>query len=115
MNESPILGGVHTVENFDLADDFSKKHTPYVTTMREGDKVTITVEVGHEVAHPNQPDHWIELIEISAKGAPIASYNFAAGVVQPTVTAMAMLDPGTTVEVTERCNLHGLWKSEAVV
>jgi superoxide reductase len=115
MNESPILGGVHTVDNFDTADDFSKKHVPFVTTMREGDIVQITVEVGHEVPHPNQPDHWIEAIDIYAKGAPIATYYFAPGVVAPKVTAMAMLDPGTKIEVYERCNLHGIWKQDAEV
>ena len=115
MNESPILGGVHTVENLDTADDFSKKHVPFITFLREGDAVTITVEVGHYVSHPNMPDHWIDLIEITANGAPIATYNFAAGVVAPKVTAMAMLDAGTKVTVWGRCNLHGLWAAETEV
>jgi desulfoferrodoxin-like iron-binding protein len=115
MNESPILGGVHTVENLDTADDFSKKHVPFVSFERAGDVVTLTVEVGHYVAHPNLPDHWIELIEIVANGAPIATYYFAAGVVAPKVTAVAALDPGTKVVVFERCNLHGLWSAETEV
>ena len=115
MNESPILGGVHTLENLDTADDFSKKHVPFIATAREGDVVTITVEVGHYVSHPNQPDHWIDLIEIFAKDAPIASTNFAAGVVAPKVTAVAMLDLGTKVMVTARCNLHGLWLADTEV
>ena len=115
MNESPILGGVHTVDNIDTADDFHKKHVPFVATAREGDVVTITVEVGHYVAHPNMPDHWIDLIEIVANGAPIATYNFAAGVVAPKVTAVATLDAGTKVIAWGRCNLHGLWAAETEV
>jgi len=115
MNESPILGGVHMVDNIDTADDFSKKHVPFIATTREGDVVTITVEVGYYVAHPNMPDHWIDLIEIYAKNAPIATANFAAGVVAPKVTAVATLDPGTKVMVSGRCNLHGLWAAETTV
>jgi superoxide reductase len=115
MNESPILGGVHRVDNIDVADDFSKKHVPFVATAREGDVVTITVEVGHYVAHPNLPDHWIDMIEIVANDAPILTCDFAAGVVAPKVTAVATLDPGTPIKVFERCNLHGLWVAETTV
>lgn len=115
MNESPILGGVHTVDDIDNADDFSKKHVPFVAFVREGDVVTITVEVGHYVAHPNLPDHWIELVEVHANGAPIMTVDFAAGVVAPKVTCVAMLDPGTDVTVFERCNLHGYWAAETTV
>ena len=115
MNESPILGGVHTVENLETADDFSKKHVPFIATERDGDTVTITVEVGHYVSHPNMPDHWIDLIEICAADAPIATTNFAAGVVSPKIIAVAALDAGTKVVVSGRCNLHGLWVAETTV
>ena len=115
MNESPILAGVHSVESIDTADDFSKKHVPYVDSVRDGDVVTITVEVGHYVAHPNLRDHWIELIEIQAKGATILACDFAAGLVAPKATVVAMLDPGTRVTVFERCNLHGFWVAETTV
>jgi superoxide reductase len=115
MNESPILGGVHTVDDIDAADDFHKKHIPFVSFTREGDVVTIEVEVGHYVSHPNLPDHWIDLIEIYANMGPIASFNFAAGVVAPKVIAHAMLDPGTKIDVTGRCNLHGIWLTKIEV
>jgi superoxide reductase len=115
MNESPVLGGVHSVDDIDTADDFSKKHVPFVASTRDGDTVTLTVEVGHYVAHPNMPDHWIDYLEIYAKDAAVATYNFAAGVIAPRVTAIASLDPGTKVTVTARCNLHGVWVAETTV
>lgn len=114
MNESPILGGVHSVENLDTADDFSKKHVPFIAIERNGDEVDIVVEVGHYVAHPNLPDHWIDQIVIYAKNAPIATYDFAAGVVAPKVVAHALLDPDTPVMVTARCNLHGIWAADVI-
>jgi desulfoferrodoxin-like iron-binding protein len=113
--EAPILGGLHSVDNIDTADDFSKKHVPYVSTMREGDKVTIEVEVGHYVSHPNAPDHWIDLIEVTAKGATIALQNYGAGVAWPKMTCVATLAPGTKVTVTGRCNIHGVWVAETEV
>lgn len=115
MNQSPILAGVHSAEDIETADDLTKKHTPFISTSRDGDIVTIEVEVGHYMAHPNLPDHWIEMLEIRVAGAAIATLNLAGGVVAPTLTAKAMLDPGTTIEVHERCNLHGLWVSTAAV
>ena len=115
MNESPVLGGVHSVDDIDAADDFSKKHVPFIAVTREGDKVTITAEVGHYVAHPNLPDHWIDCLEIYANGAPIATYHLAAGVVAPAVSAVAALDAGTKVMVSARCNLHGVWVAETTI
>ena len=113
MNESPVLGGVHSVEDVSTADDFSKKHVPFIAVERDGDWVTITVEVGHYVSHPNLPDHWIEYIAILANGAPILTLDFAAGVVDPKVVAHARLDAGTKIAAFERCNLHGVWVAEA--
>ena len=71
------------VNHIETADDLSKKHTPYVATERDGDTVTITVEVGHYLAHPNLPDHWIDLIEIYAADGrhvdTLAKGDMAAG------------------------------------
>jgi len=115
MNDSPVLGGIHTVEDIEAADDFSKKHVPHVASTRDGDVVTLTVEVGHYVPHPNAPDHWIDYLEVYANDAPIATYTFAAAVIAPRVTAVGPLDPGTKVVVLARCNLHGIWKAETTV
>jgi superoxide reductase len=115
MNDSPALGGIHRVDDIQSADDFSKKHVPYLAVTRDGDQVTIAVEVGHYVAHPDLPDHWIDFLEILANQAPVATYNFAAGVVAPKITATAKLDPGTIVTAIARCNLHGVWLAETTV
>jgi len=115
MNESPVLGGIHSVDDIDSADDFSKKHVPFIGVARDGDSVALSIEVGHYVAHPNLPDHWIDYVEVYAQDAAVATYSFAAGVVAPRITVVAALDPGTKVTVTSRCNLHGTWTAEMVV
>jgi superoxide reductase len=114
MSDAPALAGVNFVENLDAAGDFEKKHTPYIACTREGDSVKVTIEVGHWVSHPNQPDHFIEWIEVTAAGAPVARFDMAAVAVQPTLTCMLAVDPGTELAALESCNLHGVWKAVAV-
>lgn len=115
MSDAPVLGGFHRMENFDTADDFTKKHTPYIDAVREGEKVTVTVAVGHYVSHPNTPDHFIEWIEVLAGGVPIARFDFSAVAVDPNVTAVFNLDPETKLMATASCNLHGVWAAETTV
>ena len=103
------------VTDFEGADDFTKKHTPYITSERSGDKVTITVEVGHEVPHPNQLDHFIMYIELYASMVPIARFQFTPTVSDPKVVAEFTLSPGTQVTAIEHCNLHGVWVFEKTV
>lgn len=114
MSDAPALAGINFVENLDEAGDFEKKHTPYVDCQRDGDTVRVTVKVGHWVAHPNQPDHFIEWIEVLANGVPVARFDFTAVVVDPVVTCELNIAAGTELTAMESCNLHGVWAAKAV-
>jgi superoxide reductase len=114
MSDAPILAGVNSVAALDSASDFEKKHLPYIECVREGDKVHVTVTVGHWVDHPNQPDHFIEWIEIHAAGAPVVRFDVAAVAVDPTVSCVLNVDPGTALAAMESCNLHGVWLATGV-
>jgi superoxide reductase len=103
------------VTDFEGADDFTKKHTPYITSERDGENVIITVEVGHEVPHPNQLDHFIAYIELYAFDVPIAHFQFVPSVSWPKVSVPCTLAAGTKVTAIEHCNLHGVWEYEKVV
>jgi superoxide reductase len=115
MSDAPVLGGIHSVENFEAADDFNKKHTPYIEAVRDGDTVTVTVTVGHMVSHPNTPDHFIEYIDLVVEHAPIARFSFAAVATSPKVTATVTLDPGTKLVARESCTLHGIFEYAVTV
>ena len=115
MSDAPVLGGLHRMENLDTADDFTKKHTPHIEAVRDGETVIVTVAVGYYVSHPNTPDHFIEYIELHANGAPIARFDFSAVAVSPNVTATLTLDPETKLMALESCNLHGIWAAEITV
>jgi len=114
MSDAPILAGINKIADLDAAGDFEKKHTPYIECVRNGDKLDVTVKVGHWVSHPNQPDHYIEWIELLVAGAPVARFDFAAVAVDPAVTCTLNVETGTTVAAMESCNLHGLWVAETI-
>jgi len=115
MSDAPVLGGLHRMEDFATADDFTKKHTPYVEAQRDGENVTVTVAVGHYVPHPNTADHFIEYIELLANDVPIARFDMSALAVDPKVTVHLKLDPETKLTALESCNLHGVWAADQTV
>jgi superoxide reductase len=115
MSDAPVLGGIHRMEDINTADDFTKKHTPYIEAVRDGNTVTVTVEVGHYVGHPNTADHFIEYIDLVVDHAPVARFSFTAIATSPKVTATLNLDPETVLVARESCNLHGIWEAEITV
>lgn len=115
MSDAPILGGIHRMEDFDTANDFTKKHTPHIECKREGDECIVDVAVGYYFPHPNIPDHFFEYIELYANDVPIARFDFSAVAVSPKVTATLNLDPGTKLAALASCNLHGMWAAEITV
>jgi len=113
MSDAPILAGVNKIDDIDAAGDFEKKHTPHIECVREGDRLHVTVKVGH-LPHPNQPDHFIEWITVNAAGAPVARFDLSAVAVDPIVQCVLNVDPGTALQAVESCNLHGIWVADAV-
>lgn len=112
MSDAPIFGGMNQVADIEAASDFEKKHTPYIECERQGDQLTVRVKVGHYVAHPNQPDHFIQWIDVLAAGAPVARFEGSCVAAEPVVTCVLNVDSGTIIAAVENCNLHGLWTAE---
>jgi superoxide reductase len=114
MSDAPVLSGINRVPDPAAAGDFENKHTPNLSLSREGGKLLVHVSMGHGVAHPNQPDHFIEWIELLANDAPIARFDFAAVAVDPIVTCVLDVEAATKLSAIASCNLHGLWAFDAV-
>ena len=100
------------VKDFAASDDFTKKHTPWITTEPAGDATMVKIEVGHEVPHPNGTDHYITFIELYAGMTPIARFDLSPAVVSPMVGVIVNLPTGTVLRAIEHCNLHGWWAYE---
>lgn len=115
MSDAPILGPLNLVTDFAAAGDFEKKHTPYIVAEQINSGYRLTVTVGHEVPHPNQPDHWISWIELQIGDAPVARFDLAPMVATSVVSAILDVEPGTVVRAVEHCNLHGLWAYEVTL
>ena len=74
MSDAPILGPLNLVDDLSAAGDFEKKHTPHIDVDEVDEGLLVTVTVGWDVPHPNQPDHyitWIELLAGEAKDCRI--------------------------------------------
>jgi superoxide reductase len=109
MSDAPTLAGINRVSDIASAGDFENKHTPNIACTRDGEKLKVHVTMGHGVGHPNQPDHWIEWIELFVNDAPVARFSFAAVVAAPDVHCVLNVEPGVKLTALESCNLHGLW------
>jgi superoxide reductase len=112
MTDAPV---VNTVADFSAAGDFEKKHTPFITLEAALDRLVVTVEVGHEVAHPNGTDHYITFIELYANGAPIARLDLSPAVTHPKFSVPVSLPADTVIRAVEHCNLHGFWAYEVTL
>lgn len=113
MSDAPVLSGVQSVADLESAGDYEKKHVPWISVTADGDRARVTVETGHYVPHPNQPDHYFQWIELYAGDAPIARADLSPMATEPSVTFLVTLDPGTVVRALAHCNLHGVWAAEA--
>jgi superoxide reductase len=112
MADAPIF---NLVADFEASSDFEKKHTPFVTVDMSGEMTLVTVEVGHEIAHPNGTDHYITMIELFAGDAPIARLDLSPEVTHPHLVVPVSLPAGTTLRAVEHCNLHGWWAFEVTL
>lgn len=115
MSDAPILNAINLVTDLDSAGDFEKKHTPHIDIDDVDGGLLVSVTVGWDVPHPNQPDHYITWIELLANGTPIVRFDLSPVATAPSVSAVVSVDPGTVLRAIEHCNLHGVWAAEVTV
>jgi len=84
-----------------IADGGKEKHVPVIETTDNG----IKVKVG-SAAHPMEPDHFIQWIEVVADGQTYRQFRQAG----QTPEATFCIKPDAIV-VREMCNKHGLWRT----
>lgn len=111
-----IFCGVNIVPKDEQADDLEKKHLPIISApkrVKKGEKFEVTVEVGKLLAHPNEPGHFIQFIELYAGDTYLARMDFTAKTTYPVMKTTVCLDHGHgKLRAFERCNLHGTWENE---
>jgi superoxide reductase len=118
MADETTLGalfcGVNTPKDPANLSDLEKKHTPVITApdvVRAGECFEVTAEVGKLLAHPNEPGHAIEFIELYAGHTYIAHLDLTAVRTCPILKISVALEKELgPLRVFERCNLHGIWE-----
>ncbi|MCL2332224.1 MAG: class II SORL domain-containing protein [Actinomycetia bacterium] len=97
------------------ADDFTKKHTPYLEVEELEGAFHVTVKLGYSVAHPNEPGHFFDRIELFCNGAPLAFFSGLPQAVDPQFSTVLNLAPGSELVAIAHCNLHGSFGAKITV
>jgi superoxide reductase len=112
-----IFCGVNCVKDLEKATDLEKKHLPVVSaprSVRKGECFEVTVEVGKLLAHPNEPGHFIQFVELYADDTYLGRMDFTAGTTCPVMKACVALGHAyARLRAFTRCNLHGTWEHGA--
>ncbi len=118
-------------ELFQSADWKKEKHSPVIEVIaaKKGQPVTIQVNIGKEIPHPNTSEHhinWIDVyfqptgekfaiqlakFEFAAHGASITGANSSTIYTEPDVTLKFKTEKSGTLYASSYCNIHGLWAS----
>jgi len=112
-------------EFYQSGDFKNEKHVPVIelpSEIKSGEKFTISVSVGKDIAHPNTIEHHIAWIQVYfvADGAKfpieIGKFDFDGhgdgALTEPEVSFSFKTDKNGKIIASSYCNLHGLWESE---
>jgi len=92
-----------------------KKHEPIIEcpdTVKYNQPFEVKISWGKEVAHPDEPGHFIEWLELYTEDHLfLGRVDFTPMVCTGPVTLTVKLPHVTTLVAQLRCNLHGIWES----
>ncbi len=117
---------------FQSADWKKEKHVPvinFVGECKKGRKLTLKLQVGKEISHPNTTEHhiaWIKALffptgekytyeigkaEFNAHGASINGPNSSSIYCEPEASFTFKTEKPGTIIAFSYCNIHGLWQN----
>ncbi len=105
--------------------DYIDRHSPFIqcaSTAKAGEKLTVTVRMGNEYTHPDDPDHFIQSISLFNRETLLAKTTFVAGALGGAgqkghaEVAFKVVAGGKKMELTalSYCTKHGLWECDPV-
>jgi superoxide reductase len=112
-----LFCGVNMAEsnNVDEMTDLAKKHVPVITApdVIESSKCfEVVIETGKLLAHPNQPDHFINFVELYADHTYLGRQHFVHTFVCPVAKFCVQLEHiHQELRAFAWCNKHGTWES----
>ena len=113
--EEDVLCGVNEAKDAAEATDLEKKHTPVIEapdTVKKNEPFEVTIEAGKLLAHPNEPGHFIEWMELYCGDTFLFHLGLAGTVGYPKVSVpISLTHAHGPLRARVKCNLHGLWES----
>ena len=116
MPEVDFWAKVHKPEEEETG--LREKHTASISApdkVKAGEPFKVRLEVGKELAHPNEPKHFIRGLDLYQDYVHVAGFQFEPGRSAPVVEAAVILKKSGTLQAFVNCNLHGVWESQKAV
>ncbi|PID92551.1 MAG: dethiobiotin synthase [Bacteroidetes bacterium] len=110
-------------EEKEAKKDYFDRHTPFILCdglAQEGEKFKVKVRIGKQYPHPDDPDHFINYVQLWNRETFLAEAHFASGALghqNGQVEVDFYIVPGpVTMKLSAMavCTKHGLWQSESV-
>ena len=104
--------------------DYIDRHSPFIHCEKNasaGKKFAVTVRVGNEYEHPDDPDHYIQSIQLYNGETLLGEARLLAGTMggagsksQAEVTFQ--IKPSSNLKLTAMayCTKHGVWESDPI-
>ncbi len=112
--EQDILCGVNVPKDMSQMTELEQKHIPVITApdkVKKDEAFNITVEVGKYKAHPNEPVHFIEWVEVYSGDTFLFRANLSGSISLPKITIPVRLTHAHgPLKAWAKCNIHGLWE-----
>ncbi|MCF7907438.1 MAG: class II SORL domain-containing protein [Candidatus Omnitrophica bacterium] len=112
--QEDILCGVNEPKDKANPTDLEKKHIPIIEApdkVKKDELFEIKIEIGKLLAHPNEPAHFIEWIELYCGHTFLGRASLSGGASYPTVTFQVKLSHAHgPLKAWGKCNIHGLWE-----
>jgi superoxide reductase len=113
--EEDILCGVNKPKDKENLTDLEKKHIPVIDAperVKKDEPFEVRIEVGKLLAHPNEPAHFIEWIELYSGDTFLGRAHYSGGATYPTAIFRVKLSHAHgPLKAWGKCNLHGLWEA----
>ena len=117
--EQDILCGVNLPKDLNSLSELEQKHLPVISApdkVKRDETFTVTVEVGKLKAHPNEPAHFIEWIELYCGDTFLGRVSYSGGTSYPEACFRVKLSHAHgPLKAWGKCNLHGLWESTKAI
>ncbi len=115
---------IDTVER-EAKKDYIDRHSPFIhcdSSAKAGEKFAVTVKMGKEYTHPDNPDHFIQSIRLFDGETLLGETTYLAGTfggldkkAHAEVTFCIVPTKNLKLVAQAYCTKHGLWENEPVV